>query len=107
MATATARQHVLKWAGRIGLGALALVLLAIIGGAGFEAYARHQARATFKPLGRLVDIGGRKIHVDCRGRGAPTVILEAGLDSGGSLAWSKVHDRIAVGTRTCAYDRAG
>ena len=105
---AAARQRILKWAGRIALGVLALVLVALAGGAGFEAFARQQARTTFKPPGRLVDIGGgRKIHVDCRGQGAPTVILESGLDSGGSLAWSKIHDRIAAGTRTCAYDRAG
>ena len=26
----------------------------------------------------LVDIGGRKLYLECRGRGSPTVILEAG-----------------------------
>jgi pimeloyl-ACP methyl ester carboxylesterase len=104
---ATARQRILKWMRRIGLGALALVLAAIAGGAGFEVFARHQARTQFKPRGQLVDLGGRRIHVDCRGQGAPTVILESGLDAGGSLAWSKVHDAIAAGARTCAYDRAG
>jgi pimeloyl-ACP methyl ester carboxylesterase len=54
-----------------------------------------------------VDIGGRTLHLDCRGSGSPTVVFEAGLDANGSLAWSSVHDSVAVTTRACAYDRAG
>jgi pimeloyl-ACP methyl ester carboxylesterase len=61
----------------------------------------------FPPPGKLVDIGGRKIQIDCRGRGKPTVVLESGLGTSGSLDWSFVHDQIAKTTRTCAYSRAG
>jgi pimeloyl-ACP methyl ester carboxylesterase len=103
----TKRFRILTWLKWIGLGLVSLVLLALIGGASFEAAARAHARKTYPPRGQMVDIGGRKIHVDCRGQGTPTVILESGLDTGGSLAWSKVHDQIAAVTRTCAYDRAG
>lgn len=98
----------LRWLKRIGLGVVVLVLLGVVFGAGFEALARHQAARDFPPPGRVVDIGaGRKMHIDCRGQDAPTVVLEAGLDTNGSLAWSAVHDKIAAVTRTCAYDRAG
>ena len=32
------------------------------------------------PPGRLVDIGGRRLHVECKGpAGGPTVVFEAGL----------------------------
>lgn len=55
--------------------------------------------------GSEVDIGGRSLYVDCRGRGSPTVILEGGLTSDTS-AWDDVIDPIAGFTRVCAYDRA-
>jgi hypothetical protein len=32
-------------------------------------------------LGRLVDIGGKTLHLYCAGSGSPTVILEAGASS--------------------------
>ena len=56
--------------------------------------------------GRLVDIGGRSLYLDCRGSGSPTVILENGLgaDAGG---WGFVLPKVAERTRVCASDRAG
>jgi pimeloyl-ACP methyl ester carboxylesterase len=96
-----------RWLKRIGLGSLALLVLALVGGAIGESVARHRAHAAYPPRGQLVDIGGRRIHLDCRGSGVPTVVLEAGLDSAGSLSWDRVHDALATTTRTCAYDRAG
>jgi len=58
-----------------------------------------------EPLGRLVDIGGRKLHIHCTGSGAPTVILEAGASSF-SIDWSLVQPEIAKTNRVCSYDRA-
>jgi len=55
----------------------------------------------------MVDIGGRRIQLDCRGAGSPTVVFEAGLSVDGSLSWSAVQPKIAVHTRACAYSRAG
>lgn len=56
--------------------------------------------------GRLVDIGGRKLHLLCSGTGSPTVIMVAG---GGAFAidWSLVQQQVGVETRVCSYDRAG
>lgn len=58
------------------------------------------------PLGRLVDIGGRKLHLCANGAGGPTVVLVAG---GGafSIDWMLVQERVAPSTRVCSYDRAG
>ncbi len=95
------------WIKRIAIGLLALVAVLLMIGAGYEASMRRQTLVNYPVPGRLVDIGGRKIQLDCRGSGAPLVVLEAGLDMNGSLAWAKVHDSIAVTTRTCAYSRAG
>ncbi len=95
------------WVRRIAIGLFVLLLLLVLVGAVYEFFARRSAASQFPAPGVLVDIGGRSIHLDCRGDGAPTVVLESGLDMNGSLAWHKVHDTLAKTTRTCAYDRAG
>jgi pimeloyl-ACP methyl ester carboxylesterase len=46
------------------------------------------------------------LNLDCRGTGAPTIVLEPGWSSW-SLDWAPVHDALAQVTRVCAYDRAG
>jgi hypothetical protein len=33
--------------------------------------------------GRLIDVGGHKLHLNCSGRGSPTVILVAPIPSTG------------------------
>ncbi len=60
----------------------------------------------YEPPGRLIDIGGRKLHLHCAGTGSPTVILVAG---GGafSIDWALVQPKVAENTRVCSYDRAG
>ena len=69
-------------------------------------FALMQAQTSYPPPGRLVDIGGRNIHLNCTGRGRPVVLFEAG---GGAYAidWALVQPRIAAKTRVCSYDRAG
>ena len=96
-----------RWAKRIAVGLGGLLVLAIVFGASAEALMRSRAARNYPAPGRLVDIGGRHIQLDCRGAGSPTVILESGLDNLGSLSWALVHDSIATTTRTCAYSRAG
>jgi len=86
---------------------IALFLLVTGAGAIYEMSARIQATHTFPAPGKMIDIGGRRIQLDCRGTGTPTVIFESGLDMYGSLSWSAVHDEIAKTTRACAYSRAG
>ena len=69
---------------------------------------RARVARQYPVAGRLVDIGGgRRIQLDCRGSGSPTVVLESGLDTYGSLSWALVHDSLATTSRTCAYSRAG
>ncbi len=96
-----------RWMKRILFGVVGLVTIAIVIGAGYEVWMRRQTAIQHPAPGRLVDIGGRRIQLDCRGSGTPLVVLEAGGDLSGSLAFAKVHDSLAVTTRTCAYSRAG
>ena len=77
-----------------------------------SAQARTAARdaATLKqfpPPGRMVDVGGRRLHIYCEGppRG-PTVILETGAMAS-SLYYRAAQDEVARVARVCAYDRAG
>jgi hypothetical protein len=64
--------------------------------------------------GRLVEIAeGRKLYIECRGTGSPTVVLQSGYRN--NAAVSSAHEpgrppilpRIARLTRVCAYDRPG
>lgn len=97
----------MKWVRRIGLALVCLVLVVGLAGAVYEGVGRRRAARNFPAPGKLVDIGGRRIQIDCRGNGSPTVVFEDGFDMGGSQSWSGVHDSVARFTRACAYSRAG
>lgn len=56
--------------------------------------------------GRLIDIGGRKMHLYCTGSGKPTVILESSFGQFG-LDWWFVQPAVTKFARVCSYDRAG
>jgi len=58
------------------------------------------------PPGQRIDLGGRRLHLNCQGNGAPTVIVENG-GGGFSVEWALVQPQIARLTRICTYDRAG
>jgi pimeloyl-ACP methyl ester carboxylesterase len=68
--------------------------------------AQQQGLKQPPPLGRMIDVGGRKLHLYCTGSGSPAVILMAG---GGafSVDWALVQPKVAETTRVCSYDRAG
>ena len=58
------------------------------------------------PPGRMVDVGGYRLHLFCTGSGSPTVVLLHGF-GGYSFHWSLVQSQLALTSRVCAYDRAG
>jgi pimeloyl-ACP methyl ester carboxylesterase len=64
------------------------------------------AAAPPAPPGKLVDIGGRRLHVYCSGSGSPTVVLVAGGQAF-AIDWALVQPALAMTTRVCSYDRAG
>lgn len=97
----------MRWIKRIAAVIGGLIVLAILTGVIYEQIMRWRAASEFAAPGRLVDIGGRRMQIDCRGSGSPTVVFESGLDTLGSTSWSAVHDAIAATTRACAYSRAG
>src|SRR5580693_776956 len=56
--------------------------------------------------GKLVDLGGHRLHVSCQGSGRPTVVVENGLGDF-SFDWVLVASRVSRIARICTYDRAG
>src|SRR5262245_46551299 len=58
------------------------------------------------PPGKLVDIGGRRLHLNCTGKGQPAVVMEAGAGDF-SFDWELVQPQVARFARVCSYDRAG
>jgi pimeloyl-ACP methyl ester carboxylesterase len=88
------------------LSLLGLTALLGIAGAAYEAIASARDRHNYPPPGKLVDIGGSKLHIYCTGQGSPAVILDAGLGDP-SLYWFLVQPEIAKFTHVCSYDRAG
>ena len=57
-------------------------------------------------VGRIVNVGGEHLYLDCRGSGSPAVLLEAGAGDF-SVVWALVQGRVAAVTRVCSYDRGG
>ena len=58
------------------------------------------------PPGRLIDLGGYKLHLNCTGQGSPTVVLSPGAGDF-SFDWALVQPQVASFTRVCSYDRSG
>lgn len=90
------------------LGALVAGLLALLLVAGFiyQKTATRLDKRKYPMPGRLVEVDGHQMHLDCTGSGAPTVVLDAGLGDS-SVTWALVQLEIAAFTRVCSYDRPG
>jgi len=88
------------------LAAAALLFVLLLGAWLVLSLAKTRLAEKFPPPGRLIDIGGYRLHLHCLGTGEPTVVLEAGLNEF-SVVWMQVQIAAAKFSRTCAYDRAG
>jgi len=63
-----------------------------------------QAQTTPAAPGKLIDLGGFRVHIECSGRGRPAVVLIHGLGDY-SFDWALVQPQVASRTEACAYDR--
>lgn len=78
------------------------------GGAEAQAAREAQALKDYPPPGRMIDVGGRRLHLLCKGpdsRG-PTVVIETGAYASSLYYW-KLQDELAEIAHVCTYDRAG
>jgi pimeloyl-ACP methyl ester carboxylesterase len=83
----------------------ALFMLSALGG-GYETYRERAERGDYAMPGRLIDVGGHRLHINCTGTGSPTVVLEPGLGEP-STAMALIAPDVASTARVCIYDRAG
>ena len=83
----------------------AALMVSSLGGA-YETYRERADASNFPMPGRLIDVGGHRLHINCTGTGSPTVVLEPGLgEPSTAMAW--IAPAVARTTRVCVYDRAG
>src|SRR5258708_6285550 len=97
---------------RLGIGFLCgvpIVAIQLIAGP-LIAYGQDElTQPPSSPPGRLVDVGGWRLHLNCTGEASasqPTVILESGIGDF-SVEWSLVQPGVSKFARVCSYDRAG
>ncbi len=109
--TQNANEHAARRRGRgcliwLGAGLAALLGLALVGTL-YEPVAEAADAKAYPAPGRLVDVGGYRLHIHCTGSGSPTVVIDAGLGDW-STSWEEaVQPGVAKTTRVCTYDRAG
>ena len=96
----------LRQLARISLALITLVLAFLVVTTIYQGVMTVKERSRFPAPGRLIDVGGYRLHLLCAGQGSPTVVLESG---GGmsSIEWTLVQPEVAKFTRVCSYDRAG
>jgi pimeloyl-ACP methyl ester carboxylesterase len=95
-----------RWVRRILTGLVGLLVIGALGGATYQSVATRRDLAATPPPGNLVDVGGYRLHIWCRGSGTPAVILDAGLGDT-AFVWNAVQDGVAEFAQVCSYDRAG
>jgi pimeloyl-ACP methyl ester carboxylesterase len=93
---------------RVGAATRAAVAIAAAGiaSAAYQRAADAADRRRFPAPGRLVDIGGRRIHLLAMGEGSPAVVIIPALGAN-VLEWVRVLRSALSETTVCAYDRAG
>ncbi|MEV5742323.1 alpha/beta hydrolase [Microbispora rosea] len=90
--------------------ALARLVSGAIAGAAvsavYQTYGARRDRRRFPPPGRMIDIGGRRIHLWTAGTGSPTVVIVPGLGEPG-VNWAALLPELAAESSVVLYDRAG
>jgi pimeloyl-ACP methyl ester carboxylesterase len=84
---------------------IGFLALSALGGAYETVRESADSRSIHAP-GRMVDIGGRSLHLQCSGAGSPVVVLSSGLGEH-STSWSWITAEVSKTATVCAYDRAG
>jgi pimeloyl-ACP methyl ester carboxylesterase len=84
---------------------LQMIIFGIGSASGYADERSPEAKEPAAP-GKLIDVGGYRLHIHCTGEGQPAVVF---LYGGGaySLDFSLVQPKVAKFTSACSYDRAG
>jgi pimeloyl-ACP methyl ester carboxylesterase len=96
----------LRGRGRWLVAPVIATLLVFALGGGLATVGGSAVAVASAATGRLIDVGGHRLYIECTGSGGPAVILQAGLGAS-SASWSAIAPTVAATTTVCAYDRAG
>lgn len=95
-----------KWSKKIGLGLICAFGVLTLTGLFYQSISTKLNESEYPPIGKMVDVGGYRLHINCIGTDGPTVVLDAGMGCN-SLEWALVQPEIAKFAKVCSYDRAG
>lgn len=87
-------------AAALGLGAAGLA------SAAYQSYGMALDQRRYPPLGDLVDIGGRKLHLLMTPGAAPPLVIIAALGTP-AIDWLRVQRALAPEMPVVVYDRGG
>ncbi|HEX5847659.1 MAG TPA: hypothetical protein VFY59_00565, partial [Rubrobacter sp.] len=97
MVSRTARKA-LRWTGKALLWLVVVLLVLGAYGAVYQTVARRRAERDYPPPGQMVNVGGYSLHINCVGRGSPTVILDGGTGEM-SANWGLIQREVSRTTR--------
>jgi pimeloyl-ACP methyl ester carboxylesterase len=100
------RSEMRSGGGRVQLYLVFAILAISALGGGYETVGEATDSNALPAHGRLIDVGGHQLYLNCVGSGSPTVVLEPGAGgTSAQLGW--ITPVVAHSTRVCVYDRAG
>lgn len=67
---------------QIAAGLLLAVSVLVAIGATYESIREAADERAYPAPGKLVDVDGHQMHINCSGNGSPTVVISAGLADG-------------------------
>lgn len=89
------------------VGIVAGIVFLLLGlGFGYQRFATNLEEKQYQPVGKMIDIGGYKLHMIDSKVGKATVVIDSGA-GGKTLDWCLVQPEIAKFARVITYDRAG
>jgi pimeloyl-ACP methyl ester carboxylesterase len=92
--------------GRVQLYVVFTIMALCAVGGGWQTVSEATETNPYLASGRLIEVGGHRMHLDCAGSGSPTVVLQPGAGgTSASMGW--VAPAVASQTRVCVYDRVG
>ena len=91
---------------RVVLSVVVLAALVVVLSTSYNAIAIDYFWARNPASGRIVDVDGHRMHINCTGSGSPVLVLEAGGQNDAAI-WMGVQPALSKTTTVCSYDRAG
>jgi pimeloyl-ACP methyl ester carboxylesterase len=91
-----------------GIALFIIIFSLFVFGVFYEYASYKNVKNNYPPDGKLIDVGGREIHVNIKGTKSslPPVLIETGTGNW-SYDWSNIQEELSKHTIVIAYDRAG